>query len=455
MSDDLIASTNKKSLYKKRDKIYTRVIAGRSQLIRVAVATLVYGAFFLLPWINIGDRPAVHFDLAARQFHILWLTFWPQDFVYLAWLLIIAAFALFFFTTVAGRLWCGFACPQTIWTLAFMWVEQKIEGSPNHRRQLDKSPWSAGKIGKKAGKHAIWLVMALLTGATFVSYFYPARELWSDALAWQLPLVAGFWVGVFTWLTYVDAAWLREQVCIYMCPYARFQSVMYDQDTLLVSYDADKGEPRGSLKEAGHGQCIDCYMCVQVCPTGIDIRDGVQISCINCALCVDACDEVMQSIGKPSDLIRFTTLNALENKQPTHLLRPRSIGYALVLLIMLGLLASQLWQRTSLETSIVRDRDHIYRQLANGDAANDYWVKLANKSQQVQQYRIRLEKDGYRLHPDEVITVQPGETLEHNLMISTGKQQQGSQNLTLDILSETDGSLQGQLETRFVHPPAR
>lgn len=455
MSDDLIASTNKKSLYKKRDKIYTRVIAGRSQLIRVAVATLIYGAFFLLPWINIGDRPAVHFDLAARQFHILWLTFWPQDFVFLAWLLIIAAFALFFFTTVAGRLWCGFACPQTIWTLAFMWVEQKIEGSPNHRRQLDKAAWSAGKIGKKAAKHAIWLVMALLTGATFVSYFYPARELWSDALAWQLPLVAGFWVAVFTWLTYVDAAWLREQVCIYMCPYARFQSVMYDQDTLLVSYDVDKGEPRGSLKEPGHGQCIDCYMCVQVCPTGIDIRDGVQISCINCALCVDACDEVMQSIGKPSDLIRFTTLNELENKQPTRLLRPRSIGYALVLLVMLGLLASQLWQRTSLETSIVRDRDHIYRQLNNGDAANDYWVKLANKSQQLQQYRIRLEKDGYRLHPDEVITVQPGETLEHNLMISTGKKQQGSQNLTLDILSETDGSLQGQLETRFVHPPAR
>lgn len=455
MSDDLIASTNKKSLYKKRDKIYARVIAGQSQYIRVITALLIYGAFFLLPWIEINDRPAVYFDLSARQFHILWLTFWPQDFVYLAWFLIIAAFALFLFTTVAGRLWCGFACPQTIWTLAFIWVEQKLEGSPNHRKQIDKAPWSLEKVARKSGKHAIWLVIAFVTGATFVSYFYPARELWLDLFSLDISLVAGFWVGVFTWLTYVDAAWLREQVCIYMCPYARFQSVMYDQDTLLVSYDPAKGEPRGSLKDPNRGQCIDCYMCVQVCPTGIDIRDGVQISCINCALCVDACADVMESTGQPKDLITFTTLNQLENNKPTHIVRPRTIGYALVLLVMVGLLASQLWQRSPLETSIIRDRDHIYRQLDDGRTANDYWLKMANKSQQVQHYRISISQPGFSLHPQTVIAVQPGETLERNLMISSDKQQQGSQELTLDIISDADGSSHGQVETRFVYPPRR
>ena len=450
--DDLIASTGKKkSLYKKREPVYIRMIAGNSHLYRNLTALVIYGAFFLLPWLSWGERPAIYFDLVARQFHIFSLNLWPQDFIYLAWFLIIAAFALFLFTNIAGRLWCGYACPQTIWTLLFMWVEEKVEGNHRQRKRLDEAPLSTRKVRLKLTKHIIWLLIAVVTGATFVSYFYPARELWQDMFSLEVSLVAAFWVALFTWLTYVDAAWLREQVCIYMCPYARFQSVMYDQDTLLVSYDTEKGEPRGPLKEPGHGQCIDCSLCVQVCPTGIDIRDGVQISCINCGLCVDACDDVMRSIGKPTDLIRFTTLNQLEGK-PSKLLRPRTIGYSLVLLAMITLMASHLWQRSPLEASVIRDRDHIYRQLDENTIANDYWLNIANKAQNSESYRITIAEPGFSLRNAPYIELASGESQEHNLVISSHKAEPGSHTITLVFTTQSDNSEHGRIETRFIVP---
>lgn len=452
MSDNIIASS-KKSLYEKREKLYTRVIKGRSQTQRIIVALIIYGSFFTLPWIQWGDNPAVYFDLAARKFHIFSLTFWPQDFIYLAWMLIIAAFALFLFTTVAGRLWCGFACPQTIWTLAYIWVEEKIEGKSHQRKRLDKAPLSAEKIARKTAKHVIWVIMAVLTSAAFVSYFYPPRELWPDLFTANISLTALVWLGIFTWLTYIDAAWLREQVCIYMCPYARFQGVMYDQDTLMVTYDAARGEPRGSIKDADKGQCIDCHVCVQVCPTGIDIRDGAQIACINCALCVDACNDVMLSVGRPADLIRFTTLNEIENKKKSRILRPRTIGYAAVMLIMMGLLLSHLWQRSPIEMSVIRDRDHIFR-LINENAANDYWINIANKSQATQTFTINIKNNGYRLQQQPVIELTAGESGEYQLVIISENKGQGSNELVLHIQNQ-DNSITDSAKTRFIYPPSR
>lgn len=452
MGDNIIASS-KKSLYQKREKIYTRVIKGRSQIQRLIVAFIVYGCFFTLPWIQWGENPAIYFDLTARKFHIFSLTFWPQDFIYLAWVLIIAAFALFLFTTVAGRLWCGFACPQTIWTLAYIWVEEKIEGKPHIRKRLDKAPWSAEKIAKKTAKHFIWIIMAIVTAMAFVSYFYPARELWPDLFSANISLTALLWVGIFTWLTYIDAAWLREQVCIYMCPYARFQGVMYDQDTLMVTYNAAKGEPRGSVKDADKGQCIDCHVCVQVCPTGIDIRDGAQVACINCALCVDACNDVMLSVGRPQDLITFSTLNSIENQKASPIIRPRTVGYAAVMLVMVGLLLSQLWQRVPLEVSVIRDRDHIYRHIDN-KAANDYWLNIANKSPNTQQFFISVEQTGYRLQQQPDIELAAGEAGEYQIVIISEQKGQGANELTLRIRNQ-DGSMNETTVTRFIYPPAR
>src|SRR5690554_2582007 len=340
------------NLYEKREKIYTRHIEGFFQRVRLFTGWPLLLGYFLLPWINLDGRQAVLFDLPARKFHILWMTFWPQDFALLGWLLAIAAFALFFVTTLWGRVWCGYTCPQTVWTAIFMWAEQFAEGDRLQRMKLDRTPsllsrqgWNRAGLEKavrRFAKHGMWLGFAALTGITFIGYFYPVRDLVIDGIAGNLPLVAVAWVVFFTLATYINAGWLREQVCIYMCPYARFQSVMYDRDTLAVSYDYNRGEPRGkrSKKEADQeaqkqlGDCVDCSLCVQVCPVGIDIRDGLQYQCIACALCIDACDSIMEKLELPKGLIRYTTENELEGGK-THIMRPRLLGYAVVMLAML------------------------------------------------------------------------------------------------------------------------
>ena len=319
-------------LYQKREKVYTRKIEGFYQRLRLYTGWPLLIAYFLLPWISINGRQAVWFDLPERKFHIFTMTFWPQDFPLLAFLLIIAAFGLFAVTVVAGRVWCGYTCPQTVWTSIFMWIEQKAEGSRNQRIRLDKGPWTLSKVMRKIGKHGGWLLVAFATGMTFVGYFYPMRELVVELATLSTGKWQALWTLFFTLATYINAGWMREQVCIYMCPYARFQSVMFDRDTLIVSYDPARGEPRGSRKrsadpaELGLGDCIDCDLCVQVCPTGIDIREGLQYECIGCALCIDACDSVMHKMGYEPGLIRYTSENALEGKK-THWARPRVIGY--------------------------------------------------------------------------------------------------------------------------------
>ena len=313
----LVAQTEpvEQALYEIRQKIYPRAVTGIFALWRWLFVWATQLVFYGLPWLSWNGRQAVLFDLLHRKFYILGLVFWPQDIVYLTVLLIISAYSLFLFTAVAGRLWCGFACPQTVYTEIFIWIEKVIEGDRLKRMKLDGAPLSARKFGLKAAKHAAWIALGLWTGFTFVGYFTPILELGRLVLSFGAGPWETFWIFFYGFATYGNAGWMREQVCKYMCPYARFQSVMFDQDTLIITYDRERGEPRGARarsadhKARGLGDCVDCGICVQVCPTGIDIRNGLQYECIGCAACIDACDQVMDRMHYPAGLIRYATQN--------------------------------------------------------------------------------------------------------------------------------------------------
>jgi len=382
-------------LYKKREKIYPRQVHGLFAVLRnTAMATLL-GLYYGIAWLQWDGHQMVLFDLPARKFYILGLTFWPQDFFYLSVLLIIAALSLFFFTALAGRLWCGYACPQTVWTEIFMIMERWIEGDRRARMKLDQGPRNFRRVRIKATKHAVWLVFALWTGFTFVGYFTPIRELWGSVLHWNLGPWETFWIFFYGFATYGNAGFMREQVCIYMCPYARFQSAMFDKDTLVISYDPKRGDPRGSRKrgvpgsETGLGDCIDCKLCVQVCPTGIDIRDGLQYQCIGCAACVDVCDDVMDKMSYPRGLISYTTENALEGNK-AHLLRPRVIVYTALLAVLTGALIWGLAVRVPLEMDIIRDRNALYNETDTGLVENVYHLKIINMAETPHSYRLAV-----------------------------------------------------------------
>jgi cytochrome c oxidase accessory protein FixG len=388
-------TTVEQELYAKRQKIYPREVHGVFAGLRVLGIVVLLGLYYAVPWLRWDGQQAILFDLPARKFHIFALTFWPQDFFYLAMLLVIAALSLFFFTALAGRLWCGYACPQTVWTELFLWIERKVEGDRNRQMKLDRSPMNAAKLRIKATKHALWLLLSAWTGFTFVGYFTPITELWGLMFSLQLGPWETFWIVFYGFATYGNAGWLREQVCIYMCPYARFQSAMFDRDTLIISYDEKRGEPRGSRKRQvdhrakGLGDCVDCTLCVQVCPTGIDIREGLQYQCIGCAACVDVCDQVMEKMSYPKGLIRYTTENAMEGK-PAHVLRPRIMVYALFLLMLSGGLVYAISQRIPIELDIIRDRNLLYRETDLGLVENVFTVKLINKDNQAHDYRLSV-----------------------------------------------------------------
>ena len=402
-------------LYQRREKIFTRTIEGRFQRIRMYSGWPLLLGYLLLPWVNWGSRQAVLFDLPSRQFYVFGVTFWPQDFVLLAWLLIIAAFALFTFTSVVGRIWCGYTCPQTIWTAIFMWVEQVTEGPRHARIRLDQAPWSAEKVAKRGTKHALWLGWAFLTGFAFVGYFTPIRALAADIVTLNVSMWSASWILFFTLATYINAGWLREQVCIYMCPYARFQSAMFDKDTLIVSYDAARGEPRGARKRGtqpqGLGDCVDCQLCVQVCPTGIDIRNGLQYQCIGCAHCIDACDDVMQKVGYAPGLISYTTEHALTG-QPSRVLRPRVIGYATALSIMLIAFGIALVNRSLLGIDVIRDRGDLFH-VERHSVRNDYTLKIFNKTQHTQTFTLTATGaiDDLNLDGPSRVVVEAGEVI--------------------------------------------
>ena len=383
------------ALFAKREKIFPREVHGLFAGLRVAAVFALLGIFYGLPWVSWGGHQSVLLDLPARKFYIFGLTFWPQDFLYLTFLLIIAALSLFFFTALAGRLWCGYACPQTVWTETFLWIERFVEGSRSQQMRLDSEKMSFRKFRIKASKHGLWIVFSLFTGFTFVSYFTPAKILVEELLAFQLGPWELFWMLFYAFATYGNAGWMREQVCMYMCPYARFQSAMFDDDTLIVSYDKQRGDPRGALSPAidhrknGLGDCINCTICVQVCPTGIDIRDGLQYECIGCSACIDACDDVMEKMQYPKGLIRYTTQNALVGK-PSRVLRPRILIYGTVLLLLLSLFTVSILTRVPLGLDVIRDRNQLYRE-TQGLIENVYTLKVLNMDNKAHTYKISVE----------------------------------------------------------------
>lgn len=383
-----------------RRKVYMRSVTGIFARWRWILVWFTQVLYYGLPWLSWNDRQAVLFDLAARKFHIFGLILYPQDFIYLTALLIISAMSLFLFTTVAGRLWCGYACPQTVYTEIFMWIERKIEGDRARRMKLDAEGFSARKLKLKAAKQISWILFSLWTGFTFVGYFTPIRDLTGQVASvslgpWQL-----FWILFYGFATYGNAGFLREQVCKYMCPYARFQGVMFDKDTWVITYDPARGEPRGAKSKKGsaegRGDCVDCSLCVQVCPTGIDIRDGQQYECIGCAACIDACDQVMQKVGSPKGLIRYDTLNGMENGWSRaqlwrRVFRPRVILYSVILLAVTGVLFGHIATRVPLKVDVMRDRGALSREVKNGVIENVYQVNLINSVEQDRTYIIDVD----------------------------------------------------------------
>ena len=385
------------SLYEAQKKIYPRSIRGvfaRWRWLMVWVTQLV---FYGLPWLEWGQRQMVLFDLGARRFYLFGLVLYPQDFIYLTGLLIVSALALFLFTAVAGRLWCGFACPQTVYTEIFLWIEHRIEGDRSARLRLDNGGLTFEKLWKKTAKQGVWIAVSLWTGFTFVGYFVPIRQLGVEVIAlqggWQI-----FWVLFYGLATYGNAGFLREQVCKYMCPYARFQSAMFDKDTLIVTYDAQRGETRGPRSKTaapapGQGDCIDCSLCVQVCPVGIDIRDGLQYECIGCGLCVDACNTVMDKVDLPRGLIRYATPNGMEGRWSTsqmlrRVMRPRVLVYTAVLLGLSVAMLTSMAMRTPLKVDVVRDRAALSRIVAGGKLENIYRLQIMNATEAPQRYSL-------------------------------------------------------------------
>ena len=405
------------SLYEAHRKIYPRSVSGLFSNWRWGMVWLTQLVFYGLPWLDWGQRQAVLFDLGARRFYIFNLVLYPQDFIYLTGLLVISALSLFLFTAVAGRLWCGYACPQTVYTEIFLWIEKKFEGDRSARMRRDAGPMSADKFLRKGGKHLVWLSVAFWTGFTFVGYFTPITELGRELIALQMTSWEVFWTILYGFATYGNAGFMREQVCKHMCPYARFQSAMFDHDTLIVTYDAERGEPRGARSrkavpaQLNLGACVDCTLCVQVCPTGIDIRNGLQYECIGCGACADVCDTVMDKMGYARGLVKYSTQNAVRQhwSQPEvlrHVLRPRVLLYSGILAAIVLAMAVSLVLRSPFKVDVVRDRGTLARIVTGGKIENVFRLQVMNATEADQNYRIAVSgMGGITLASDEQFSV--------------------------------------------------
>ncbi len=407
------------SLYQAHKKVYPRSVSGLFAKWRWGLVFFTQIIFYGLPWLEWGQRQAVLFDLGARRFYIFGLVLYPQDFIYLTGILVISALSLFLFTAVAGRQWCGYACPQTVYTEIFLWIERKIEGDRSARMRLDEADMTLAKFNRKAGKQVAWIALALWTGFTFVGYFTPIRELAGLFAGWSMGPWETFWIFFYGFATYGNAGFMREQVCKYMCPYARFQSAMFDKDTLIVSYDAERGEPRGARskkadpKALGLGSCVDCTLCVQVCPTGIDIRKGLQYECISCAACIDVCNTVMDKVGYPRGLIRYSTQHAMSEhwgraEVIRHMVRPRVLVYSSILATVVVAMLVSLSMRIPFKVDVVRDRSTLARIVSGGKIENVYRLQLMNASEAQERYRITASGlAGLAIASDNTFTVDP------------------------------------------------
>ena len=464
MSEPHIA-THEVSLYASARKIYPRSVSGVFARWRWALVWITQIVFYGMPWLEWGQRQAVVFDLGARRFYIFGLVLYPQDFIYLTGLLVISALSLFLFTALAGRLWCGYACSQTVYTEIFLWIERKVEGDRSARMRLDNAAFSLEKFVKKWFKHLLWIMFAMWTGFTFVGYFTPIRELGMEFLQTRMSSWEVFWVFFYGFATYGNAGFMREQVCKYMCPYARFQSAMFDRDTMIVSYDPGRGEPRGARarladhRAQGLGECVDCTLCVQVCPTGIDIRDGLQYECIGCGACADVCDTVMDKLAYPRGLVRYTTQNGMTRgwtraQMLRRALRPRVLVYTAVLLAVSLVVAFGLALRTPFKVDVVRDRASLARIVDGGRIENVYRLQIMNATEAVQRYRIEASGiAGLAVHSDASAEVGPAESrwVALRLQIPFDAMPQGSHPIRIEV-RQSDGDAHVSEKSVFIVP---
>ncbi len=438
------------------NRIYVRESKGTFQKLRRYGGWFLLLLFALVPWIPYGERQAVLLDIGNQQFNFFGTTLYPQDLTLLALLFMVAAFGLFFITTFLGRVWCGYLCPQTVWTFMYIWFEEKLEGSANKRRKQDSGKLSPNLILRKGLKHVAWLAIALATGFTFTGYFVPIGALVSDFFTFNASFWPVFWVLFFAGCTYANAGWMRSIMCIHMCPYARFQSAMFDKDTFIVGYNSQRGETRGPRsrkadpKKLGLGDCIDCDLCVQVCPTGIDIRDGLQYECINCGACIDACDKTMDRMGYEKGLISYTTEHRLSGKH-TKVMRPKLLGYGSVLLVMIALFFVQVSAVDPAGLSVLRDRNQLFRINSDGLVENTYTLKVINKTQQEQQYTLSVSGlENATWYGRQTISVEPGEV--YNLPISLGAdpEQLSSPVSTIQFILSDSNDFSTEVESRFI-----
>jgi cytochrome c oxidase accessory protein FixG len=457
------AAVREVPLYAKRQHIYQKEIQGPWQRRRAVALFVLAGVFLAGPWLTWEGRQAIWWDLPERKFYLFALTFWPQDFIFLSWMLIIAALSLFFFTALAGRLWCGYACPQTVWTKFFMWIEWLVEGDRNDRIRLDRGRWTAAKLGRKAGKHGAWLLLALAVAITFIGYFTPIREFLPRLAAGALGRWEVFFTAFFTAALYFDAGWMREQICKYACPYARFQGAMFDSNTLTIFYDAARGEPRGHRQRAADaraatlGDCVDCKLCVHVCPTGIDIRNGTQYECIGCAACIDACDGVMDEMGYARGLVRYASETSLRSGH-LHLLRPRVVAYGLLLCAIAGAFVYALGQRIPLRLDVLHDRARLYRMTSDGLIENTYTLKIMNLDQRPHSYRVAASGlEHLTLVAPDTVSVAPGAIADVPVRLQAPPDELRQQALDVHFaVTAIDRREIAVRETsRFIAPPPR
>ncbi len=454
------------ALYAAHKKIHPKAVTGVFANWRWALVWFTQILFYGLPWLPWGDRQSVLFDLAQRKFYLFGLVFWPQDVFFLAVLLIISAYALFLFTAVAGRLWCGYACPQTVYTEIFLWIEQKIEGDRNARIKLDAAPMNAEKFRKRALKYTIWILFSIWTGFTFVGYFTPIKELAKEAMTLSFGPWEWAWIILYSGMTYGFAGHLREQVCKYMCPYARFQGVMFDPDTLIITYDEERGEPRGTRKRGADpkalnlGHCIDCDQCVAVCPTGIDIRNGLQYECIGCAACIDVCDQVMDKMGYPRGLIRYSTENAMAKHWSRkeilgHVFRPRIIAYTAILGAIVIAWIWGLATKPELRVDVIRDRMTLAREVEGGLVENVFRLQVMNVSEKPQRYVVSVTGlDKIELVGDPVIEMPPAanKNVTYQVRVPPESAKKGSHTIYFDVKSTVDEKVAVHEKAIFLMP---
>jgi cytochrome c oxidase accessory protein FixG len=451
--------TTSSAFFSTHQKVHPRIVHGRFAQLRIAALCLTLGLLYGLPWFTWGDRQAFLLDLPSRKFYLFGLVLWPQDLIYLTALLVVAALTLFLFTALAGRVWCGYACPQTVFTQMLVWIERWVEGDRASQIRLRKNGLSLARTSKLAIKWALWLVFSLFTAFSTVGSFTPIRELGARIAAFTLGPWETFFLGFIVVSILLFAGKMREQVCIYMCPYARFQSAMFDRDTLIVSYDPTRGEPRGARSrgqaEKALGDCVDCTLCVQACPTGIDIRNGLQYQCIACTACIDACDEVMDKVGSPRGLVRYTTLNAMENR-PTRIVRPRVAVYTLLMVGIVVAVTVSLANRVPVAFDVLRDRNAPYREARDGRIENVYRLKVLNMEEQPRTYRLHASglpgiTVDYEAGDLDVAAGQVRD-VPVRLRVAPGDLRRHSSEIELELIAADDPTIAARESARFLGP---